>query len=425
MLSRAAVAGASVTLAALVATASADTGRAHKRKQPERPTFAGFQLDLATEASIAGGVRDGVGVRRDRGALWRVAAEATGGAERGPIRIELPLAAAHEQLVSANLDETSGELGLEVRYRNGPRFRVTGGAGLRAVWRPSWPDLYQPQGDGVYDTTDRYSFWERRAELGLAAIPFRHQHARVRYRYRLLDYATDPAFAPVAAPTHLAPFDKARHEVALSWRYLGEGWKLGATLDLFHESAYFQFARDAGTGLTHAPPGGPPPNPLQVIRGAEPAIEGEVELAHGAVVVSAGYGLELVEDPFQGYYSYVGHHPSLAASAKVGPIKTKVGIEAWLRRYGDGSYQPGAGHPPLLWGDRRADRRVAVTAGVAWTIARGLAVTFESRVLVRRTNLPPYVPETYPAGREYDIDWSYDNWQALLGLAFVTSAPGR
>jgi hypothetical protein len=213
--------------------------------------------------------------------------------------------------------------------------------------------------------------------------------------------------------------DNERHDLELSWRYLQKRYSVGAQVEAFERHDFFLFARDAGTGRTHAGPGGLPPNPLQSFRGFEPSLGGEVMLLGKKLEVDASYGFEIVEDLFQGYYSYTGHHPELklVLTPRKG-LSVTAGFEAWLREYGEGSYAAGPGHPPLVFGTRRSDRRSVFNAGVRYALRPGLSASLEGRFVTRRTNFPPYVPGVFPRNADYEIDWSYDNWMALVGVEY-------
>jgi hypothetical protein len=388
-----------------------------KRKKRQRP--AGWQLGVASSASARAGSLQGLGTRRVDGAMQRVDADAELEVEHCAWGMELPIDASHRATQGASVDETSGSAGLELRYRHGPELRLSVEAELSGVWRPDWPDQYTPLGDGSYMPTDRYSHWDREVGATVATIPLRHHHARAEYGYALVDYREDPGFDPVNVPNHLVPSDHEQHSLDLSWRYFGDGWKAGVAADAFLKRYFFVFARDAGTGLTHANPGGLPPNPLQELRGVEPALTFEREWAGGKLELELSYGYEIQQDTFQGYYSFTGHHPALDLTWAVGSGH-ELRAKTWVRwrTYGPDSYAAGPRHPPLTYGDRRVDRRGAVSLGYRMRIARGVHAVADGDVVARRTNFPPYEPAVFPSTRLYDIDWSYTNWSFLAGLEY-------
>ncbi|MHB8875014.1 MAG: hypothetical protein ACYC8T_15120 [Myxococcaceae bacterium] len=374
------------------------------------------------EARLTTGGFSGYGVRKDGGGMARPEVRAAARFRREGFQASLPVALSHRQTVGAALVESKGSAGLELRYRFSPKLRVSLEGGLLGVRRPGWPDLYQPLAGGGYQPTDRYSHFDGKLEAQVAGIPLRHQHARLKYQYTGADYAIDPAFRS-SNPTHLTPFGYHEHALRGSWRYLADDWKAGGKLSAFSQGYAFMFSRDANTGLTHAGPGGAPPNPLQVFTGVEPAVEGEWK--RGGLELSGSYGLELVVDAFEGYYSFTGHHPELKVEYGL-PQRASLtlGAEAWVRTYGDSSYQAGGSHPPLTSGTRRVDNRVALTFGAELPLRPDLTLTADLSWVRRVTNFPPYQPGVYPANRTYDIDWSYTNFLAQVGVRWVFLGAG-
>jgi hypothetical protein len=101
---------------------------------------------------------------------------------------------------------------------------------------------------------------------------------------------------------------------------------------------FFIFSGDRDTGITHVDSRDTPPNPLLELRSVKPRLEAEVEVT-AALLVGARYELELVQDAYQGYLSYVGHHPRLDASlALPRDAELRARAELWLRPYGADSY---------------------------------------------------------------------------------------
>lgn len=388
-----------------------------KKKEKKRGRASGWQLGVESSAAARAGALQGEGTRTLSAAVLRIDAEARPEAKRGPWRLRVPIDASHRETQGASLDETRGSAGVALRYRRGPELRVSVDAEVSAVWRPDWPDLYQPLADGSYATTDRYSHWDRELGVTVAGIPLRHHHARAKYEYSLVDYRQDPSFDALDAPNHLVPSDHDEHALDLSWRYFGRGWKAGIAADMSTKSYHFVFSRDALTGRTHAGAGGPPPNPLQELRGIEPALSLEREWRGGDLELDLSYGYEIQQDTFEGYYSYTGHHPEAKLAWMVRPGH-ELSAKAWLRwrTYGPNSYAAGTGHPPLTYGDRRVDRRGSVSLGYRLGLGRKWAALAEADMLVRRTNFPPYEPGVFPASRDYDIDWNYQNGTFLVGI---------
>ncbi|MBN1210842.1 MAG: hypothetical protein JXB05_38695 [Myxococcaceae bacterium] len=382
-------------------------------------------FDVQLRASVSAGAFQGWQVRKDGGALVVAEAAAIPTARYGDFILRLPLRLAHRQTFGASLPETQGLGGLELTWKQSRRLKLSVEGGLVGFWRPGWPDLYQPLADGSFAPTSRASHLDRRFGAELVGTPMRRHRLRLSYRYALSDYATDPAFQPIDEPMHLTPLDHTEHALELGWRYVGKGFRLMAGVRGFARQDSFLFARDAGTGRTHAGPGGLPPNPLQSFRGGEPSVGGKLWLLQRRLELEAGYGLGLVEDRFQGYYSYTEHHPELRVDySPVERVSLRATAAAWLRSYGENSYVEGPGHPPLTSGDRRVVRRGVLGGELRFQLRPGLTAKLEGRWVVNKSNFPPYVPGVFPRSRAYDIDWNYQNWLALGGLEYRT-AVGR
>ncbi len=381
----------------------------------ERPGF-----DMEVRGRLEVGAFQGWKSREGTGALLSAEVVATSEARYERFRLRVPLRLRHRQTFGLAVTETLGSGGAELQWRLGPRLRLSAEGTLAGAWRPGWPDLYQPLGSGQYVPSARRSHLDRKVEVQLAGIPLRHHHARLKYRYVLSDYLEDPNFDAFERPMHLTPRDNERHELTLRWRYfLKKGYDLTAQVEAFERHDFFLFARDAGTGKTHAVPGGRPPNPLQAFRGVEPSVGGEMSLFQHKLTVEARYGYVVVADLFQGYYSHTGHHPALRVEyAPWEGISLWGGAEAWLREYGEGSYAEGPGHPPLLFGTRRVDRRGVLDAGLRVALWPGVAARLEGRFVSRQTNFPPYVPGVFPSQAAYDFKWNYDNWMVLAGVEY-------
>lgn len=389
----------------------------HKRRAREAAAqVGGVALGAELRASVSAGALHGEGTVRVSAPVTIVAAAATPFAERGRFRLELPIEAEHRQAIGSDLDETRGAGDLTLRWRRGPSLRLAGELGVRSVYRPDWPDQYQPLPDGALAPADRFSHFDRRAGVTVAAIPWHHQHVRVSYLYTLVDQKQDPSFEAVVEPGHLTPGDRDEHHLDASWRWYDEGWNAGVGVEAARTAYFFQFARDAGTGATHASPGGPPPNPLYVQQVVEPEVMGGIELADGDLEIGLGYGYEIAADVFQGYYSYRGHHPSGKLTWKVAGLELGARVDVKLRTYGPGSYAEGPMHPPLAYGNRRVDRRGTFGLSARYPLDSWIALVADASLTVRRTNFPTYVPGMFPATRQYDIDWNYDNWAMTAGV---------
>ena len=391
-----------------------------KKKKTKRLTPT-WKRTLSTRFRAGVGAFDGQGTLAREASFAEVRAALKGRVKRRinkhTWQLDVPLTVNHRQTQGVALSETRLKSGATLRWRPSRRLRMRAAADISAVWRPDWPDQYQPLEDGELDGSDRKSFWTRRLSGELYARPFGPWRVRAGYGYAVTDYRQDPNFDINTAPNHLVPSDHSRHEASLWWRYWGDGWKLGAGAEVFDKRDAFARARDAGTGKTNATSDNP--NPLQHLRGIEPGIDGELELWDALLEIDVGYGYEIVQDRFQGYYSFTGHRPAIKLTLRPS-ARWDIALngELRLRRYGPNSYAEGPGHPPLSYGDRRVDRRATAKLTLSREIMESWRVFASGRYKGRRTNAPNYEPGVYPASRQYDISWSYDNWQWMTGIEF-------
>ncbi|MBI5508238.1 MAG: hypothetical protein HY903_05745 [Deltaproteobacteria bacterium] len=379
-----------------------------------------IRLGLQGRLQVTGGAFRGQGVRRADGALTELAVDGVPTARFSKLRLSLPFSARHRQTFGAALVESRATIDGELRFKPDRSLALTVGAGVGGVRRPDWPDLYQPQQDGGLAPTDRYSYWRRKVRGGIDANPASGLWLHADYLYALVVYRQDPTFDPFVAPNHLVPADHGEHAATLSATWRTGGLKLGVSAAAFQRRYFFTFARDRGTGLTHANAGGLPGNPLQTLRGVEPGLSAEVALQSLGAVVRGGYGFEIVDDIFAGYYSFTGHHPWLALRLRPhARLEVGVGGSLHWRRYGPESYAEGPGHPALRGGERRFDHRASAFVGPRLQLSDACSLSATLRYAGRRTSFPPYEPGVFPAARQYDVRWSFDNWRATLTLAYV------
>jgi len=393
------------------------------KKKPKHKAAPDFQLggwrgSIDAEGELVGGALSGRTTLREQGAIIEAGGTVEPAIERGRWRLAVPVRLAHRETPGATQRETRGGFDLDARYKTGPGFRLDLEAGLRFAQRPTWLDEYQPIAGGL-GTTGRYSHLDLRLGAAIAAIPLRHQHVRAGLRYTDLAYDDDPTYDPIDAPTHLVPGDRREVDLDLSWRYFGDGWKLGGALAVEDQRDDDNFARDAGDGQTHAGAGGPPPNPLYHQLDVEPSVGAELELGRGDVEVGADLGYAVVSDRYQGYYSRSGLHPQVHAALTRGHLEAKLSVEALFARYGEGSYQSDGtpGRPALESGTRRSDRRLGSRLNARYRFARHLAAVVGLQVTRRDTNFPDYVPGVFPGSRAYDVAWDYTNGEITVGLS--------
>ena len=386
--------------------------RALKVQHRAEPSFG-----VSYRSSGAIGFQHGYGVRRFdspllelRGALlpWKIF---------GPVRLELPLEYQQLNLPAGKLAEYRADGTLRATLRTWRVLQPFAGVEATAVWRPNWPDLYQPTAEGGLLPTDRFSYWRRRGDVGVLALPGKSTKLRAAFSYSLYDYRQDPAFRPVDEPNHLPPSDREELELKTSVSTTLGPLRPQLNASFWTRDYFFVFARDKLTGKTHAGPRGLPPNPLYATRGFEPELVLTLRLPIGSV--RSAYSVQFVEDTFQGYYSSVEHHPSLALRWLASKSLTvDLSGELSLRRYGANSYVAGRSHPALTFGDRRQDQLKSVQLEASWKLSKEWTLLATGKLTTRNTNFPPYEPGVFPRSAQYDVQWNYDNWRLSAALQY-------
>lgn len=397
-------------------------GRRDPRKSKERARVLGFVVDFDLEASAAGGLLSDGATVEERASAALVAARLRPRLRRRDLQLRFPVAFTHRQTFGGSLSETAAGAGAGVAYQIASGWRLALDAGARGKYRPFWPDPYQPDAAGGLLGTDRYSYLELFAQTEIGWRPTKNQRVRLEYELSDFDYRTDREFED-ADPTHLTPRDRAEHRATLSWSYRQGGLAFGTAADVYWRVYADLFARDAGTGLTHATSTRQSPNPSLTLRGAEPAVFAEVVVGNAATVRGA-YGYEIREDLFQGYYSRRGHHPEIEVrlATPLG-LSVQARVEVNLRRYGPNSYavdcQVGdCPHSPLEEGKRLAEQRLEIGLELAQRLTERWALFAQGEFLRRRSNYPDYKPNLFPRTKTYDINWDYENWQAFAGVRY-------
>tara|TARA_R110002073_G_scaffold140253_12_gene290985 strand:+ start:53091 stop:54431 length:1341 start_codon:yes stop_codon:yes gene_type:complete len=388
-----------------------------RKKRKKRTAIKRWVIETDASVDTKAGYFSGDATLQTPGAFEEIGASVRPQVEHKQWRLQVPVQASDRRTISASLNETQGSAGARLRYKKSRALNVTLRGDLSGRWREGWPDQYQPLPDGGLSPTDRNSRWQRSAGLDVASVLLKKHHLKGAYQYELVDYREDPTFNPIDAPTHVVPGDRGEHTLELSWMHWGKATKLGGGLDVRHRESFFAYSRDAKDGQTHAASGGLPPNPLQVMVEVEPYLAWEYGRLKDRWQLDVYYGVEIVSDRFEGYYSSVAQHPKVDLTIKTSQSgKAKAGAEVYWRRYGANSYAEGARHPPLSFGDRRVERRFLADVSYQHELGRSWSLVAEGSVSVKRTNFPDYVPMVFPSGREYDIRWNYTNFAASIGL---------
>jgi len=378
---------ATAALAALIAAAPA--------RAPEPPK-KDRRLVLRLEATALGGAFDGQGVRTDSGGLAVIEVRASPELRGSGWGIGVPFRVARRQTIGADLSETTGAVDAEPWFQVSKRVRLGLTGGVAGASRLGWPDLYQPG----RPPTDRYSYVAWRGGAELYARPAAHEHLRARYRFVSYDYVQDAAFDETLDPMHLTPRDRSRHEADLSWRHHQEAWALALRLGASRDRYATLLARQAGSGAAS------PTGDKQELVDVEPSVELELSRMGGKLELSFQYGFEIQDDPYQGYYSYTGHHPRLLAKLAFSDrLSGRVRYEGWYRTFGpDGSTRLDG------TATRRKDSRMAVAAEAAYLLGGRLSAVAEAEFVTRSTN--------YTDSTTFGIDWDYTNLSFLAGVRY-------
>ncbi|HET9554734.1 MAG TPA: hypothetical protein VFP50_17335 [Anaeromyxobacteraceae bacterium] len=369
---------------------------------------AGWSLDWRL-AALAGGF-SGHGVWKDSGGLAVVEGALTPTLHSGAFKLELPVRFGAQQTLGASLSEYSGSAGVapEWKVRHGLRLGVE--AGLTGAFRPDWPDLYQRDVSGHFTPTDRYSYLAWRAGATLWAQPVARQHLKIRYHYVSYDFRRDPSFDPSVDAEHLTPRDNGQHHLDVSYRFLREGGAVGLRVEGMHRQDSVYLARHALTGSTSFGT-----TPTQRLDQVEPSVEAEWKDLGGAVDLSLRYGWQVQRDPFEGYYSYTGHHPRAAIDWRAtGALSVRLEGEAWLRTYGPNS------KANTEDGKRLEYQKVGAAASLRYALGGGLSLEAEGSVLRETTNYPNLFHDLVTGPNQFGqytvIDFDYTNWKALAGV---------
>ncbi len=378
------------------------------------PVTAAAKADLDAAIAQSAGFLAGDGFHDEAGPASWTELELRPRARLGDWRLGLPFDFSHRQTYGFALSESLGKAGVKARVRVGAQ-RMLLYAGVYGAWRPGWLDPYQPDAEGEPTPTHRHSYLSPRLRAKWSLLPWSGHRLSLETQLRRPDYREDPDYDPELAPTHIIPGDHLRASLAGTWRWEHGAWRLEAGSSGDYRAYLHTYARDAGTGLTHA--SSDEPNPQYRVLDIEPRLR--LRWEPEPFGLRLGYGHEFVTDLFEGYYSYRGHHPSLGLDWEGEALSISARSQLWLRRYGPDSYAQGGSHPALDEGERRWDRRgragieLALRLGERWELGSELEAGW------RETNFPDYVPGVFPSSSsDYTIDWDWRTWQTMVGLRF-------
>ncbi len=400
---------------------------------PAAPANTTTPSAFALAGSVGGAARLGVGVITGEGVhrtldggpvpMAVVAAAIDPQLSLGIVTLALPSRLEHRETWQGHLTRTDASSSLQLELKPMRQLRATVEAGLTARALPARLDPYQPV-DDVADAgllaTDRRGGTSVQLGARLLAVPWSKTYVRLKYDFARSRSVVDPAFDAIERANHLTPTDRDQHELAASFKTTLGSLKPSLAVAVFRRESFFVFARDAGTGATHAGAGGAPPNPLQIVHGVEVEPGAVLRLLDGAVELDLAWRLRFVDDVFAGYYSRVENRFTMGVDAEVGPedlaLATRFRLDTTLVSFGDNAYATTKRHPPLDDGDRRELRRAGVSVQARFPARAAVRVFVDVAAQAQRTNFPDYVPGVFPAAQAYRVDWDRQVASALLGV---------
>lgn len=387
-------------------------------------------LAVDADAQLGVGVLTGDGIHRspDGGPspMSVVAVDMEPSLEWTMLTLSLPSKVEHRETWGGHLSRSTASSSLALEFKPMRQFRSTVEVGVAASSRPEWLDPYQPI-DNLPDTgliaTDRRGRFDTMVGARMMAVPWSKTWARLNYGFTRSTTVKDPAFDAIERPNHLTPRDNDEHTLRGSFKTTLGSLKPSLGVGVFRREWFFVFARDAGSGATHAGPGGDPPNPLQTFHGLDVEPEAQFTLLNEAVVLDVGWRLRVVDDLYNGYYSRIENRFSMGVETTTGPpelsLETKTRFDINEVIYGDQAYAAGGSHPPLDYGDRRELRRSTLSVSARFPAKAAIHLFAEVAATAQVTNFPDYATGVFPTTQAYEVDWDYQTARALIGLEMV------
>jgi hypothetical protein len=349
--------------------------------------------------------------------------------KRGRFRLRAPLSLDQRVTLGFSLPETRVRAGLVASARPVKALELRAAGRLVRRWRPGWADFYQPilgpdsappyEPDGLLET-DRYGRTRLQAELGAELTVAGDVELELDLELEQRSYDHDPHYDPVLAPTHLVPNDLVRLGAALALRTepIADRFHLGLTLALDTFDYQAAFARDAGTGSTHAGLGGDPANPLQSFLSWAIMPDASLFVPSLKSRLSLDLRWRHNEDRFQDYYTWDSLGGTLAVRVRpIKDVKVEADYALDLRTYTRSGYQASQAHAPLERGTVRQRLRHAASLRLAWSFDDDRWEPFVALVWRRWDDtMPDYEPWVNPPGDPYRVDFDADWWTLRVGV---------
>ncbi len=336
------------------------------------------------------------------------------------------------------LDSVEQNSSAGITYKTG-RLSFVAEMNYRFVYRPDWPDLYQPDPylyDAGYDlnnvkldSTDRYSYHMYNPEAGFLYRIKKTMRINLDAGYVRKRGYEDRNFDP-SLPGHLTPDNYSKVYGEISFNNFSNrrvfNYKVSNRYYLMESDE--ELSRDRVTGKTHYITG---PNPLYKEWNNKTELDLILVVRKLNMKIRPFYAYRINTDTFQGYYSYTEHDFGIKFQQRLLKKKLKWSVmgERRLRSYTDDGYgYSGAtgGHFPLTDGTVLYKNYWIVNLKVGYTVGRSLEVFGRYMFKDKDTNYPSYVPGvnpttdiTQPGTKNYDIDFSYTNQRFDLGVKYT------
>lgn len=290
------------------------------------------------------------------------------------------------------------------------------------VYRPSWPDLYQPNplgpglptdpNFGAYLPTDRNSFHKLIAALEFEYSGISKFTLKGDGGYKRNIQYIDPNFN-ANIPFHLTPTTYGGIVFDLEGIYeASPTTDLQLSNDFEWRSYDIALARDAVTGLTHATT---TPNQLYSQINNETKLAATFKSKKSHIEFTPFFGFIVNVDPFQGYYSYLGIEPGLQLEGKIHRFSYALKVSFEMQNYGANGFDPAKTQ------DKKALYKYYLKGGLElkYKIHKHVELFLDGEVYNKWTNYPSYTPGQPPvAGKNYSINFSFANYLISSGVTF-------
>ncbi|MDH4262058.1 MAG: hypothetical protein OEV78_03330 [Spirochaetia bacterium] len=300
-----------------------------------------------------------------------------------------------------------GEINFELKYQ--------------WMYRPTWPDLYQPNPlgfngvpDPKYDSylpTDRNSYQRISPELNFIFTKVENLEIYLNPGYLRNIDNSDPAFN-INVPTHLTPSSYSSLFLVVGAKYEGVKPLKMELINKVESSTYdIALARDAITGKTHYMTS---PNPLYIELNNKTTVALGIYFEKIKLEVKPIASLDFNVDQYQGYYSYTGFEPGIEIKQKIKNFQYSIKFSEDLQNYASTSFDS----TKTLDNKTLYKYYTKASLDLGYSLSKNLEIFAEGDMLIKKTNYPPYVPGVNPATKNYDINFSFNNFSVNSGVTY-------